>query len=47
MIIERNEKEYLQEIRELYELELKPLLKEGYSLTKSLKMIGILGLMIM
>lgn len=41
MIIERNEEEYLQEIKLLYSSKIKPLLINGYSLTKALNMVGI------
>ena len=40
-VIERTEEEYLEDIRELYETELKPLLLQGYSLTASLRKLKV------
>lgn len=41
MIIERCEEDYMKEMKELYEKEVKPLLIKGYSLTKAFKTIGV------
>lgn len=41
MIIERNEKEYMEDMRRIYEKEVKPLLIEGFSLTKAFKTVGV------
>lgn len=41
MIIERNEQEYMDDIRRIYEDEIKPLINEGYSLTKAFKTVGV------
>lgn len=41
MIIERTEEEYMNDVRKMYDNELKPLLDKGFSLTKSFKIIGV------
>lgn len=41
MIIERSESEYMKDIQDLYDNEIKPLLDKGYSLTKAFNMNGI------
>ena len=41
MIIERTEEEYMNDMRKMYDNELKPLLDEGFSLTKAFKTIGV------
>lgn len=41
MIIEMNEQEYLDDIKRLYECEMKPLLLKGWSLTRATKFMGI------
>ena len=41
MIIERSEEEYMEEMKRMYDEEVKPLLNEGYSLTKAFKTVGV------
>ena len=41
MIIERCEEDYMNEMHEIYENELKPLLDKGFSLTRAFKTIGV------
>ena len=41
MIIERSEEEYMEEMRNLYKDEVKPLLDKGYSLTRAFHTIGV------
>ena len=41
MIIEMNEKEYMEEMNRMYEEEVKPLLNKGFSLTKTFKKLGV------
>ena len=41
MIIERNEQEYMEDMRRIYQNEIKPLLNKGYSLTKAFKTVGV------
>ena len=41
MIIERSEEEYMDEIKKIYNNDIKPLLDKGYSLTKAFNMNGI------
>ena len=41
MIIERTEEEYMEDMRKMYVDEVKPLLEEGYSLTKAFKTVGV------
>lgn len=40
MIIERTDEEYVQEIEDIYNEQIKPRLNEGMSLTRALKSIG-------
>jgi len=42
-IIERNEEEYMEEMKDIYWNEVKPLLNKGYSLTKAFNTVGING----
>ena len=41
MIIEQNEREYLTELQQVYETEMKPLLDKGYSFTKVIRRLGV------
>ena len=40
-IIERSDKEYMEDIKHLYETEVKPLLQKGYSFTRATRTLGI------
>ena len=41
MIIERSEKEYMEDMKRIYEHEVKPLLLQGFTLTKAFKTVGV------
>jgi len=41
MIIEQNEREYLTELQQVYETEMKPLLDKGYSFTKAIRTMKV------
>ena len=40
-LIERTDKEYMEDMRKIYDDELKPLLDDGYSLTNAFRKIGV------